>query len=64
MAKKNYNPLDAKEERMKRIQESKLRMDQIREIASIYTFQNQFWKVYEQRDNLLKQLLELLKIIK
>ena len=64
MAKKNYDPLDAKEERAKRIQQSKLRMDQIRKIASVYTFQNPFYTVYEQRDNLLKQLLELLKIIK
>lgn len=64
MAKKNYNPLDAKEERIKRIQQSKLRMDKIRATASVYTFQNQFWKVYEQRDNLLKQLLDLLKSIK
>ena len=64
MAKKSYNPLDAKEERAKRIQGSKARMNQIREIASIYTFQNQFYTVYEQKDNLLKRLLEILKTIK
>ena len=64
MAKKNYDPLDAREERTKRIEQSKLRMDRIRETASVYTFQNPFWKVYEQRDNLLKQLLDILRTIK